>query len=235
MKSLSRNEALLGPDYKKVLKARIAIIGLGGVGSHAAMALARMGVEGLILMDPDIIKSSNFNRHAQGFKRYLAVNKAQAIKEEILGFRDMDLKVLDYAYTKDSSEDLFKEDFHILLDCIDVVTHKLQLIEDAQRRDVKFISCLGTGNRLSPQGLKISSLYKTSDCPLARVIRREARKKGLEDFPVVLSTKKARKIVLDEKEGSRHLPASSYFTPAAAGQLLAYWAINEIINEEVEK
>lgn len=235
MNSFTRIEALMGQDYERIKKASVAIIGVGGVGSHAAMALARTGINKLILMDPDTIKASNFNRHAQGFTRYLGINKAQAMKEEILGFRDMEIEVLDLAYSEETKEQLFCLDFDLLLDCIDVVTYKLQLIEESLHRNLDFISCLGTGNRLNPQGLEVSSLYKSQDCPLAKVLRREARKRNLRDFPVVLSKERAKKIVIDEKEGSRNLPASSYFTPASGGQLMAYWALEKILEKSEEK
>lgn len=231
MDSFTRIEALMGKDFEEIKRASVAIIGVGGVGSHAAMALARTGIEKLILMDPDTIKTSNFNRHAQGFTRYLGVNKAEAMKEEILGFRDMDIEVLDLAYKDETKEQLFSLDFDVLLDCIDVVTYKLQLIEESLDRNLDFITCLGTGNRLNPQGLEISSLYKSRNCSLARVLRREARKRNLRDFPVVLSKEDAKKIVIDEREGSRNLPASSYFTPASAGQLMAYWALEKILEK----
>lgn len=230
MNPFTRIEALVGEKFPLISKARVAIVGLGGVGSHAAMALARTGIEGLILMDPDEIKTSNFNRHAQGFSRYLGKNKTLALKDEILSFRDMDIKTLEIYFNEENKELLFKEKFDYLIDCIDLVTYKLVLIEECQKRGINFISSLGTGNRLRPDELVVSSLYNTSGCPLARVLRREARKNGLEDFPVVFSKEKAPKLVLEEKEGSRHLPASSYFTPAAAGMLLAYWVIEQIIS-----
>ncbi len=234
MNPFTRIEALIGQDYSKIQKLRVAIVGLGGVGSHAAMALARSGVGKLLLMDPDTIKTSNFNRHAQGYRRHLGKNKAEAMKEEILGFRDMEIHSLPFYYREEEKELLFIHNFDYLIDCIDLITYKLQLVEECQKRNLPFISSLGTGNRLRPDKLEISSLYKSENCSLARVMRREARKKELQDFPVVLSLERAKNIVLEEKEGSRHLPASSYFTPAAAGMLLAYWVIERAIQDNLE-
>ncbi|HZK10312.1 MAG TPA: ThiF family adenylyltransferase [Clostridia bacterium] len=231
MNPFIRTQALLEGDFKKIENASVAIIGLGGVGSHAAMALSRMGIRKLILMDPDRIKISNFNRHAQGYTRYLDHNKAEAMKEEILSFRPMDILVIPKLYDLSEEDNLFSQDFDILIDCIDVMTFKIRLIEACQQRKIPFISSLGTGNRLQPTELEITSIYKTQGCPLARVLRKEARKRQIENFPVIISKEKARNIVLKEKEGSRHLPASSYFTPAAAGQLLAYWAIKSLLDK----
>lgn len=228
MNPFIRIEALLGDDFKKIKRGRVAIVGVGGVGSHAAIALARIGLGSLILMDPDTIKASNFNRHVQGFTRYIDKNKAEAMKEEILGFRNMDIRAIPRSYGETQEDELFREKFDLLLDCIDVITYKLQLIEACQRREIPFITSLGTGNRIKPIELEISTLYQSQGCALARVLRREARKRNLQDFPVVLSKETAQNLVLDEKEGSRHLPASSYFTPAAAGQLLAYWAVEKL-------
>lgn len=232
MNPFIRNQALLEDDFHKIQRGSVAIIGLGGVGSHAAMALSRMGLGKLILMDPDKIKTSNFNRHVQGFTRHLDKNKAQAMKEEILSFREMDIVAIPRTYDDSEEKNLFSEDFDILIDCIDVVTYKLQLLQACQKYEIPFISSLGTGNRLKPTELIITTLYKSQGCPLARVLRREARKREMKDFPVVLSKEKAKNLVLDEKEGSRHLPASSYFTPAAAGQLLAYWAMEKLLSQE---
>ena len=231
MDPFTRTRALLGADYKKIEEAGVAIVGVGGVGSHAALALSLMGIGSLILQDMDEIKLSNFNRHAQGFRRYLGMNKALAMKEEILSFRDMEINTITKRFDDETKDELFSKDFFYLIDCIDLITFKLQLIEACQERNISFISSLGTGNRLTPHHLKITSLYKSQGCPLARVLRKESRKRELHDFPVVLSTEEAFSIVLDEKEGSRHLPATSYFTPSAAGNLLAYWVIRKIIED----
>ncbi|NLY36652.1 MAG: tRNA threonylcarbamoyladenosine dehydratase [Tissierellia bacterium] len=232
MNPFIRNQVLLGNQFIKIQRGSVAIIGLGGVGSHAAMALSRMGLGRLILMDPDTIKTSNFNRHAQGFTRHLGKNKAEAIKEEILSFRSMDILTIARGYDSCEEDALFSEDFDLLIDCIDVMTYKLRLLEACQKRKIPFISSLGTGNRLKPTELEITTLYKSEGCPMARVLRKEARKREMEDFPVVLSREKAKNLVLEEKDGSRHLPASSYFTPAAAGQLLAYWAIERLLEKD---
>lgn len=229
MDPFSRTRALLGNDFNKIERASVAVIGLGGVGSHAALSLARMGIGNLVMMDMDVIKESNFNRHAQGFTRYLGTNKALAMREEILSFREMNPITLPLRFDDKTKDILFSNEFSYLIDCIDLVTYKLQLIEECQDRKINFISSLGTGNRLSPAELVISTLYETRDCSLAKVLRREARKRSLEDFPVVYSRETSFGVLLEEKEGSRHLPATSYFTPSAAGNLLAYWVIQQLL------
>lgn len=226
MNTFVRTKALLGLQrFEQLQNLRILIVGAGGVGSHAAQALASLGVKHLHLVDYDVIEESNANRHVQAQLRRIGSPKVDALKEHLEEtFPDLQIRTSRRYFSAETVE-ILDETPDIILECIDHLQAKLLLIQEAQKRDLPIISALGMGNRIDPSKLSISTLFESSGCPLGRNLRREARKIGLKDTPVIISAETPSKTVIDS--GTRHAPASIYLVPAACGLLMAYYVISQ--------
>ena len=228
-----RTEMLLGPEaMEKLAAAHVAVFGLGGVGSWCAEALARSGVGALTLVDHDDVGLTNLNRQAEALESTLGQPKAAAMAERISQINPAcRLTVLAEKYEAASREKFFAVSYDYIVDCIDLVSCKLDLIETALARGIPIISSLGTGNKLDPSQFRISDLSKTEGCPLARVVRKELRARGIVHHKVVFSPEPARK-PLDCGEapipGRRSVPASIMWVPAAAGLLMASEVVSDL-------
>ena len=226
----SRTEMLLGSAAMERLKhSHVAVFGLGGVGGWCAEALCRSGVGELTLVDQDTVSLSNLNRQQAALRSTLGMEKAQATA---LRLRDINpsclLHPLCARYEADSREAFFQTRYDYIVDAIDLVSCKLDLIETAHRRGVPIISALGTGNKVDAQQLRIADLSKTEGCPLARVVRRELRARGIIHHRVVFSPELPHTAQMGEEApppGRRSIPASAMWVPAAAGLLLAQGVI----------
>lgn len=221
-----REEALLGPEAMARLSAsHVAVFGLGGVGSWAAEALVRGGIGTLTLVDFDTVSESNLNRQLFALtstlnrpKALAAADRAKDINPEIRVFPRVE------RYDRETRDSLLSRDYDYILDAIDIVTSKLDLIQSAHTLGIPIISCLGTGNRLSAEGFRVSDISETREDPLARVIRRELRKRGILHTAVLWSPDPAL-IPSDTGEeppqGRRSIPGSVSWVPSAAGLALA--------------
>ena len=234
-----RTAALIGEEAMTVLRnSRVAVFGLGGVGGHAVEALARSGIGTLDLIDSDRVVPSNLNRQIIATEETVGMLKTDAAKKRI---RAIDPSVTVYTYPcfyLPSEKERFDFDaWDYIVDAIDTVTAKLDLIEEASRHHVPIISAMGCGNRLDPSKLCVKDIYATSGDPLAKVMRRECRKRGIKKLRVVCSSEKPipLKIDLKEKEPSarRSIPGSSPFVPSAAGILIASQVVMDLIHYSV--
>lgn len=233
MNELLRTRMLLGENaFQKINQLSVLIIGIGGVGSHAAEALSRMGVGRLTLVDFDNLEITNSNRHVQSRMDRLGQNKAVAMKEHIAGtVPGCEVTALAMRFDPEHAEQILHSPFNFAIDAIDIMTNKLQLIQCLQQKNIPFISSMGMANRMDPRGVHLTTLYATKDDPFSKVVRKEARRAGIIDFPVVCSVEPSQKVLLEQDPSStRNIPASCYFVPAMAGNLLAYWVINETVN-----
>lgn len=238
--TFSRMEILIGEEgMKKLSKARIAVFGLGGVGSYVVEALARCGVASLTLVDNDTVSDTNINRQLFALRSTVGKSKVQIAKERI---RDIDEGILVHTYEtfyNEDTADMF--DFHAydyVVDAIDTVTSKLLLIEKAKECGTPVISCMGTGNKLNPSKFEITDISKTSVCPLAKVMRTELRKRGIKKVKVLYSKEKPIKPADNgERKGStdRPVPGSISFVPSVAGLLIAGEVINDLLEEQPKK
>lgn len=228
-----RTEMLLGSDaLARLRQSHVAVFGLGGVGSWCAEALCRTGVGELTLVDHDVISESNLNRQAAALHSTLGAEKAHATAQRLADAAPgCVLHPVCARYDGDSREDFFAPHYDYIVDAIDLVSCKLDLIQTAHRRGVPIISALGTGNKLDAQLLRLADISKTEGCPLARVVRRELRARGIVHHKVVFSPEPARP-VQDCGEtpapGRRSVPASIMWVPAAAGLLLAQAVIEDL-------
>ena len=221
-----RTEMLLGSQaMERLSRSHVAVFGLGGVGSWCAEALCRSGVGELTLIDQDTVSESNLNRQAAALHSTLGMEKAQATA---LRLRDISPSCILYPvvarYEAERREEFFQESYDYIVDAIDLVSCKLDLIETAHRRGIPIISALGTGNKRDAQQLRITDLSKTEVCPLARVVRKELRARGIVHHQVVFSPEPACAAQAGDEPpppGRRSIPASAMWVPAAAGLLLA--------------
>lgn len=225
----SRTEMLLGTEgFNKIAAARVAIFGVGGVGGHAAEALARSGVGTLVLFDKDTVSESNINRQIIATSSTVGRQKTDVMAERI---RDInpEAKVVchNVFYSSENADAYDLSQFDYVIDAIDTVKSKLLLIERATKLGVPIISSMGAGNKLDPTRFEVSDIKKTSVCPLAKVIRTELRKRGIEHLKVVYSKEEPKKCVVTD--GSvRHAPGSIAFVPSVVGLIIAGEVIKDI-------
>lgn len=224
--SLLRTEMLLGhAAMDKLKRSHVAVLGLGGVGSWCAEALARSGVGRLTLVDCDEVSPSNLNRQLEATVSTLGIPKAQAMAERITQVAPGCKAIpLVYRYTPEDRESFFTENYDYIVDAIDLVSCKLDLIQNALERSTPIISALGTGNKLDPTRFQISDISKTMGCPLARVIRKELRARGILHHRVLWSDEEP----LQPQDcgelpppGRRSIPGSVAWVPSCAGLILA--------------
>ena len=220
-----RIQMLLGsPAMERLAEVHVCVLGLGGVGSWCAEALARSGVGALTLMDQDTVDRSNLNRQAEALESTLGMPKAEAMAARVLDVNPhCRVRPIRGRYESASREAFFSIRYDYVVDAIDLVSCKLDLIETALARNLPIISALGTGNKLDASLLRVSDISKTEGCPLARVIRKELRARGIHHHKVVWSPEEARKPDQPEAPppGRRSVPASGVWVPATAGLLLA--------------
>ncbi len=220
-----RAEMLLGaPAMEQLKNSRVAVFGLGGVGSWCAEALCRSGVGSITLIDQDTVGVSNINRQLCATGASIGRSKAEVMAERLRDINpEAKLRPITARYDAESRESFFAENFDYIADCIDLVSCKLDLIETALARGIPIISALGAGNKLDAEALCVADISKTTYCPLARVMRKELRQRGVLHLPVVYSTEKALTpaIVEEPPPGRRSVPGSLVWVTATAGMLLA--------------
>jgi len=228
-----RTQMLLGSQAMQRLQdSHVAVFGLGGVGSWCAEALCRSGVGALTLIDQDEVSVSNINRQAAALHSTVGMKKAEATA---LRLKDIAphcrLTPMAQRYEADNRAQFFSEPYDFIVDAIDLVSCKLDLIETAHSKNIPIISALGTGNKLDAQQLRIADISKTEGCPLARIIRKELRARGINHHQVVFSPELAHHSEESSEApppGRRSIPASSMWVPATAGLLLAQAVILQL-------
>lgn len=228
---LSRTRMLLQEDVDILKKASVAVVGIGGVGGAATEALVRAGVRKIILMDFDKVSISNINRQIFATTKTVGESKLQAASDRLLSIcPELNLRLIPHFYNEDTRSYLFDEIPDFVIDAIDTVSSKLNLIEECYNRKIPSISCMGTGNRLDPTAFTIGNIEDTKGCGcgLARVMRQNLRKKNLSSQMVVYSKEEPIKSTISED--GRHIPGSISYCPPIAGYYLAYYAIKTILN-----
>lgn len=236
LNQFSRTELLLGPEgMERLARARVAVFGLGGVGGYVVEALARSGVGALDLIDSDRLSLTNLNRQILATHETLGQYKADAARERVLAINPAAaVRAWKVFYGPDTAGDFAFAGYDYVVDAIDTVTGKLALIEQAQAAGTRIISCMGAGNKLDPSAFRVADIYETSVCPLARVMRKELKRRGIRRLKVVYSQEPPM-----EPEGAlyqeslagevrRQVPGSNAFVPAAAGLVLAGEVIRDL-------
>lgn len=237
--ALERMELLIGhTGLQKLHSARVMVVGIGGVGSYAAEAIARSGVGSVVLVDGDTIALSNLNRQLHANYQTIGRKKPDVMKERIETYRqDCKVECIDVFYSEQKNALLFKNPVHFVVDAIDTMTSKLALIKYCKENDIPFISCMGMANRMDPTKVICCDLMKTSYDPVAKIMRNLIRKNAIKgNIPVVYSSEHPtiQTKIINEEGGTRKQkmpPASSPFVPSAAGLVCASYVITKLLKE----
>lgn len=227
-----RTALLLGEDaVEKLAAARVAVFGIGGVGGYVAEALARSGVGSFVLTDNDTVSVSNLNRQIIALHSTVGRYKTDVMKERILDINpEAQVKVRQCFFLPENADSFDFTQYSYVVDAVDTVTAKLEIIMRAKAAGVPVISSMGAGNKLDATGFRAADIYETRVCPLARVMRRELKKRGVESLKVVYSEEEPIKLVSEiSGEGKRALPGSVAFVPSAAGLVLAAEVIKDLL------
>jgi tRNA A37 threonylcarbamoyladenosine dehydratase len=228
----SRTRMLLGDAAMDRLKAaRVAVFGIGGVGGHAMEALARSGVGALDLIDSDRVALSNLNRQIIATRDTLGMLKVEAAKARVLSINpDCAVEIWPVFFLPETADRFDFTQYDYVIDAIDTVAGKLRLIEAAKAAGVPVISSMGAGNKLDATAFRVADISETSVCPLARIMRRELKKRGIDHVKVVFSTEPALvPAPTEEPTARRSTPGSTAFVPAVAGLILAGEVIKDLI------
>ncbi len=240
---LIRTRLLIGDEPVERLKnAKVAVFGVGGVGGFCVEALARAGVGTLHLYDDDTVSESNLNRQIAALHSTLGLPKAEVMAQRVKDINpDCQVMAIRMFYLPQNADEVDLKQYDYVIDCIDTVAAKLELVSRCIALQVKIISAMGSGNKLDPTAFQITDISKTQGCPLARVMRKELRKRGIEHLKVVYSTELPRSPIrpmeteapatTDTRPGStarRDTPGSISFVPAAAGLVLASAVVREL-------
>ena len=226
MNRFERTEMIIGKEAMDKLKnSSVIVFGVGGVGGYVCEALARTGIGNISLVDNDVVSVLNINRQIIALESTIGRPKVSVMKERIMDINPL-CNVKEYNQFYDSNNPLDLVGYDYIIDCIDTVTSKIMLVMEAKRLDIPIISSMGTGNKLDPTRLEISDISKTSVCPLARVMRYELRKSGINHLKVLYSKEEPLHVVV---EGKRHAPGSISFVPSAAGLIIASEVVLDLI------
>lgn len=247
LNQFSRTQLLFGAEaMEKLANSRVAVFGIGGVGGYTVEALARSGVGAIDLIDDDRVCLTNVNRQIVATRKTVGKHKVDVMQERILDINPRcKVEVHKCFYLPETKDEFDFADYDYVVDAVDTVTAKISLIMQAQEKGTKIISCMGAGNKLDPTAFEVADIYKTSICPLARVMRRELKKRGIKKLKVVYSKEKAIRPLEDmsiscrancicppgaERKCTdrRDIPGSVAFVPSVAGLILAGEVIKDL-------
>jgi len=247
LNQFSRTELLLGKEaLERLENARVAVFGIGGVGGYVVEALVRSGVYAFDLIDDDKVCLTNLNRQIIATRQTVGQYKAEVMRDRVLSINPKaDVTIHKCFYLPETADEFDFANYSYVVDAIDTVTGKIELVLQAQKMNVPIISCMGTGNKLNPTQLEIADIYKTSVCPLAKVMRRELKKRGVKKLKVLYSKEKPL-VPMDDMAIScrehcicppgavhkctqrRAIPGSTSFVPSVAGLIIASEVIKDL-------
>ncbi|MDR1549591.1 MAG: tRNA threonylcarbamoyladenosine dehydratase [Hungatella sp.] len=247
LNQFSRTQLLLGEDaMEKLMSAKVAVFGIGGVGGYVVEALVRSGVHSFVLVDDDKVCLTNLNRQIIATRKTVGKYKVEVMKDRILEINpDAQVEMHQCFYLPENADDFDFKNYDYVVDAVDTVTAKLELIMRAKEAGVPVISCMGAGNKLDPTKFQVADIYKTTMCPLAKVMRRELKKRGVKKLKVVYSTEKPTRPLEDMSiscrtncicpPGAKHkcterrdIPGSVAFVPSVAGLIIAGEVIKDL-------
>ncbi|MDY3918149.1 MAG: tRNA threonylcarbamoyladenosine dehydratase [Candidatus Limivivens sp.] len=247
LNQFSRSQLLLGKEaMEKLQNSRVAVFGIGGVGGYVCEALVRSGVGAFDLIDDDKVCLTNLNRQIIATRKTVGKYKADVMKERMLEINpDVEVNVHRCFFLPENAEDFPFEKYDYVVDAVDTVTAKLEIVMQAKKKQVPVISCMGAGNKLDASAFLVSDIYKTKMCPLAKVMRRELKKRGVKELKVVYSEEKPTRPLEDMSiscrshcicpPGAKHkcterrdIPGSVAFVPSVAGLIIAGEVVKDL-------
>ena len=248
LNQFSRTELVVGKDgVEKLNNTKIAIFGLGGVGSFALEGLVRAGIGNLVLIDNDCVELTNLNRQILATHKTIGKPKVEIAKQRILDINPNANVEIHQEFFMPETEGILDDSIDYIVDCIDTVTAKIELVVRAERLNIPIISCMGTGNKLDPTRFEVTDIYKTSVCPLAKVMRKELRSRGIKKLKVVYSKEEPVRLNETTENSCKHncicppgtkrkctirnqVPGSVSFVPSVAGLIIAGEVVKSILN-----
>ncbi|MBP3504998.1 MAG: tRNA threonylcarbamoyladenosine dehydratase [Lachnospiraceae bacterium] len=250
LNQFSRTELLFGKDaMERLEQSRVAVFGIGGVGGYTVEALVRSGIGAIDIIDDDKVCLTNLNRQIIATRSTIGKYKVDVMKERILDINP-NCKVEAYKcfYLPETKDDFDFSRYSYVVDAVDTVTAKIQLVMEAKEKNVPIISSMGAGNKLNPAEFEVADIYKTSVCPLAKVMRRELKKRGVKDLKVVYSKEQPTRPIEDMAiscrtncvcpPGTEHkcterrdIPGSNAFVPSVVGLIIASEVIKDLVKE----
>ncbi len=230
----SRTQLLIGEKAMEKLKnSRVAVFGIGGVGGYVVEALARSGIGSLDLIDSDTVSLTNLNRQLIATRQTIGEYKVDVAEQRILEINpDCRIRTFKAFFTAETASDFDFSQYDYVVDAIDTVSGKIELVLQSERAGIPVISCMGTGNHLDPTRFEVADIYQTSVCPLAKVMRTELRKRGIKKLKVVYSREEPVKPVEGEETeqtSKRVTPGSMSYAPGVAGLMIAGEVIRDLI------
>lgn len=247
LNQFSRTQLLLGADnMDRLADAKVAVFGIGGVGGYVVEALARSGVGSFVLVDDDKVCLTNINRQIIATRKTVGKYKVDVMKDRILEINpDADVEIRKCFYLPENAHEFPFEEYSYVVDAVDTVTAKIQLVMEAKEAGVPIISSMGAGNKLDPTAFEVADIYKTSVCPLAKVMRRELKKRGVKKLKVVYSKEQPTRPIEDMSiscrincicpPGAAHkcterrdIPGSTAFVPSVVGLIIAGEVIKDL-------
>lgn len=254
LNQFSRTELLLGnAAMEKLQKSRVAVFGIGGVGGYVCEALVRSGVGAFDLIDDDKVCLTNLNRQIIATRKTVGQYKAEVMKNRILEINpNADVRIHKCFFLPENAQDFHFEEYDYIVDAVDTVTAKIELVLKAKEQNVPIISCMGAGNKLDGSQFKVADIYKTKVCPLAKVMRRELKKRGVKKLKVVYSEEKPIRPIDDMAiscrthcicpPGAKHkctdrrdIPGSTAFVPSMAGLLIAGEVVKDLVQDCIKR
>ena len=240
LNQFSRTELLIGKEgIEKLNKSKVAVFGLGGVGSYVVEGLARAGIGNFILVDNDKVDLTNINRQIIATHKTIGIPKVEVARERILDINpDAKVEIYQEFFMPDSKE-ILESTISYVVDAVDTVTAKIEIVVRAKKLNIPIISSMGTGNKLDPTKFEVTDIYKTSICPLAKVMRKELKAKGIDNLKVVYSKEEAIKPesineleIKKENKIKKQVPGSISFVPSVAGLIIAGEVIKDILDKK---
>ena len=250
LNQFSRTQLLLGADnMDRLSNAKVAVFGIGGVGGYVVEALARSGVGSFVLVDDDKVCLTNLNRQIIATRKTVGKYKAEVMRERILEINpEADVRIHKCFFLPENADDFPFDEYDYIVDAVDTVTAKIELVMKAKEKDIPIISSMGAGNKLDGSQFKVADIYKTKVCPLAKVMRRELKKRGVKKLKVVYSEEIPTRPIEDMSiscrtncicpPGAEHkcterrdIPGSVAFVPSVAGLIIAGEVVKDLIRK----
>lgn len=225
-----RSQLILGSEgMERLAKSVVAVFGIGGVGSFAAEVLVRTGLGEIILIDYDIIDITNINRQIHATSKTVGMSKVEVMKDRLLDINpNLKITVYKEKYNTETKKKLLSPRYAYVIDAIDMVSSKIDLILECKKLDIPIISSMGAGNKLNPTMFQVGDIYSTKICPLAKVMRSELRKRDVKDVKVVWSEEVPRNINLENSNLRKAIPGSIGFVPSVVGLIIGSEVIKDI-------